>query len=61
MNKGSVTTHVKIFLDEQDGYTKVTIEHYGWGEGEEWGRAKAWHEMAWGIALTRLKKMFARP
>lgn len=58
MNKEPLITKVKIHFDSLNAETKVTIEHYGWGEGGEWLKARAWHEMAWKMGLSRLKALF---
>ena len=31
----------------ENGAARVVIEHSGWGEGEEWAQAQAWHQKAW--------------
>ena len=50
----SLTSVIATFHDE-NGVTRVVIEHGGWGEGEEWTQAQAWHQKAWEEVLRRLK------
>jgi uncharacterized protein YndB with AHSA1/START domain len=46
--------HVR-FMQAGDKTTNVSIEHTGWGTGEEWDKAFQWHEMAWTQVLNSLK------
>lgn len=56
MNKPDHLTSVIVTLEPVDGGTQVTVEHTGWGEGEAWSDAHAWHVMAWDQVLPSLKK-----
>jgi uncharacterized protein YndB with AHSA1/START domain len=55
MNQEDALTYVLVTLSEEAGKTKVLIEHFGWGEGEEWEKARSWHQMAWTQVLSSLK------
>jgi len=54
-------THVVVRFKELDqGRTRVTLTHDGWGEGEEWDQAFAYFREAWGeVVLPRLRYRFA--
>jgi uncharacterized protein YndB with AHSA1/START domain len=55
MNDESNLTVVRVtFTPEVEG-TRVAIEHTGWGDGEEWAKARAWHVMAWKQVAGSLK------
>ncbi|MDH4616522.1 SRPBCC domain-containing protein [Brevibacillus sp. AY1] len=56
MNHEGALTYVLVSLSEQEGATKVLVEHFGWGDTEEWEKARAWHQMAWSQVLGSLKK-----
>jgi len=52
-------THVVIRLFPEEGGTKVTLYHDGWGTGREWDEACTYFQNAWGqIVLPRLKYRF---
>lgn len=55
MNHDEALTYVLVSMAESEGKTRVVVEHYGWMEGEEWEKARAWHQMAWTHALASLK------
>lgn len=38
--------------------TRVTLHHTGWGDGDEWDKAYAYFDRAWGNVLGNLKKRF---
>jgi hypothetical protein len=54
-------THVTVRFEEiQEGQTKVTLTHDGWGEAEEWDEAFAYFSKAWiDVVSPRLKYRFA--
>jgi uncharacterized protein YndB with AHSA1/START domain len=54
-------THVLIRLQRcEEGRTRVTLTHSGWGEGGQWDEAFAYFEEAWGrIVLPRLRYRFS--
>lgn len=54
-------THVLIRLREtEDGRTRVTLTHSGWGDGGHWDEAFEYFERAWRrIVLPRLRYRFA--
>ncbi|MFQ5838735.1 MAG: SRPBCC domain-containing protein [Thermoplasmata archaeon] len=55
MNTPTSATSVLVTLHAEDGTTRVVVEHRGWGESEEWERARTWHERAWEEVLRSLK------
>ncbi|MBY0087947.1 MULTISPECIES: SRPBCC family protein [Brevibacillus] len=55
MNHEDALTYVLVTLSEAGGKTQVLVEHFGWKEGEEWEKARGWHEMAWSHVLGSLK------
>ncbi|WP_353049507.1 hypothetical protein [Paenibacillus sp. ISL-20] len=47
---------VKVsFGPEQDGCTRITLEHTGWKDTEASLQAREWHVDAWKGMLTSLK------
>lgn len=56
MNHQDALTYVLVSLSEAQGFTRVVVEHFGWGETEEWEQARTWHQGAWAQALGSLKK-----
>jgi uncharacterized protein YndB with AHSA1/START domain len=55
MNQAGALTHVSVTFAPTDDGTKVTVEHTGWGESDDWERAKQWHVQAWREVLDSLK------
>ena len=55
MNNPTSITSVLVTLYDENGTTRVVVEHRGWGEGEESAQARAWHQMAWEEVLSSLK------
>ena len=41
--------------------TSVTLRNFGYGDGEEWARTKAYFERAWPAVMANLEKRFAKP
>ncbi len=41
-----------------DKNTRITLHHTGWGDGDEWDKAYAYFDRAWGGVLGNLKKRF---
>lgn len=39
--------------------TTLTLRNFGYGEGEEWAKAKAYFEKAWPVVMASLEKRFA--
>ena len=54
-------THVTLrFFEADDGGTRVTLHHDGWGEGDQWDEAFAYFERAWlEVVLPRLVRRFS--
>jgi uncharacterized protein YndB with AHSA1/START domain len=40
--------------------TEVTLRSYGYGQGEDWQKAKAYFERAWNSVMDSLQKRFAK-
>ena len=55
MNEPIPSTSVLVSFFQEDGFTRVVVEHSGWGQGKEWEEARVWHEKAWLDVLGRLK------
>lgn len=55
MNTGSELTRVTVELSGVNNRTNLVLKHEGWGETEEWNKAKEWHHMAWEQMLASLK------
>ena len=51
--------HVTVSLTPVDGETELRLRHTGFGPGEEWDRARAWHERAWVTCLDKLEALIA--
>jgi uncharacterized protein YndB with AHSA1/START domain len=46
------------FAVVDDGHTRVSIHHVGWGDGGEWDAAYSYFDKAWAIVLGNLQKRF---
>jgi uncharacterized protein YndB with AHSA1/START domain len=55
MNQGAAPTNVYLRLQESPEGVDITLEHEGWGSGEEWEEARSWHFHFWEDRLQRLK------
>jgi uncharacterized protein YndB with AHSA1/START domain len=55
MNEPAPKTHVYVRLQESPEGVDVTLEHTGWGSGEEWEEARSWHFHFWEERLERFK------
>lgn len=60
MNEPGSKTHVYVRLQESPEGVDVTLEHSGWGAGEEWEAARSWHFHLWDERLPRLKDYLIR-
>ena len=38
--------------------TRISLHHTGWGDGDEWDKAYAYFDRAWGNVLAGMKKRF---
>jgi len=56
MNQPDRLTKVEVSLREKCKKTRITVVHGGWGDGEEWAEARAWHVKAWDMVIRSLKK-----
>ena len=54
MNNSASLTSVLVTFSNEDGITRVLVEHHGWGTGAEWEKARAWHQKAWEEVLGSL-------
>jgi uncharacterized protein YndB with AHSA1/START domain len=53
-----------VYLDfaPADGNrTTLTLRNFGYGEGDEWAKTKAYFEKAWPAVMASLEKRFAKP
>ncbi len=57
MNNEDNLTQVVINFKEVNGKTIIKLTHKGWGDSEEWDKAKDWHYAAWDMSLKSLKKL----
>lgn len=55
MNQPDRLTQVYVRLQESPEGVDITLEHEGWGAGEEWEEARSWHFHFWEERLDRLK------
>jgi uncharacterized protein YndB with AHSA1/START domain len=55
MNEPELKTRVYVRLQESPEGIDVTLEHSGWGAGEAWEDARAWHFRLWDERLHNLK------
>jgi uncharacterized protein YndB with AHSA1/START domain len=55
MNLPEPRTQVYVRLQESPEGVDVTLEHEGWGPGEQWEDARSWHFHFWDERLGRLK------
>lgn len=58
MNQPDRLTKVEVSLHERCKKTRITMVHSGWGDGEEWVEARAWHVKAWDMVIQSLKKYY---
>jgi uncharacterized protein YndB with AHSA1/START domain len=52
-----------VYLDFKplDGNrTEVTLRNFGYGQGEEWAKARAYFDRAWNSVMASLQKRFAK-
>jgi hypothetical protein len=45
----------------RDARTTLTLRNFGYGEGDEWAKTKAYFEKAWPAVMASLEKRFAKP
>jgi uncharacterized protein YndB with AHSA1/START domain len=46
------------FFPVDEGHTRVTLHHTGWGDGGEWDKTYAYFSRAWPYVLANMKKRF---
>jgi uncharacterized protein YndB with AHSA1/START domain len=56
MNQPDSLTKVEVSLRERCKKTRITVVHGGWGDGDGWAEARAWHVKAWDMVIQSLKK-----
>ena len=52
-----------VYLDFRpvdDTHTEVTLRNFGYGDGEDWQKSKAYFERAWNSVMDNLQKHFAK-
>lgn len=49
------------FAPVEDNKTSLTLRNFGYGQGEEWAKTKAYFERAWPAVMASLEKRFANP
>jgi uncharacterized protein YndB with AHSA1/START domain len=52
-----------VYLDFRsldDNRTEVTLRNFGYGQGEEWAKARAYFASAWPAVMGNLQKRFAK-
>ena len=52
------TVVIVRFISRGDSLTDVTLQHVGWGEGNEWDKAFDYFTKAWPSVMKNLKKRF---
>ena len=57
MNHTSSLTSVTVLFSEDDKKIHLNLIHDGWGTGEKWEKAKAWHQEQWQLLLKNLKSV----
>lgn len=58
MNAPGITpTRVEVSLLPRPTGTRLLLVHSGWGDGDDWQRARAWFDRAWSGALERLREV----
>jgi uncharacterized protein YndB with AHSA1/START domain len=55
LNEPEPKTHVYVRLQESPEGIDVTLEHVGWGSGDDWQEARSWHFHLWDERLHHLK------
>ena len=60
LNAPQPKTQVYVRLQESPEGVDVTLEHEGWGSGEDWEEARSWHFHFWDERLARLKDYLIR-
>jgi uncharacterized protein YndB with AHSA1/START domain len=55
MNEPVPVTRVYFRLADSPEGIDVTLEHIGWGSGEEWEAARSWHFHLWDEKMQQLK------
>jgi uncharacterized protein YndB with AHSA1/START domain len=49
------------FTPAEGNRTSLTLRNFGYGQGEEWAKTKAYFEQAWPAVMASLQKRFAKP
>ena len=48
------------FAPAEGNRTSLTLRNFGYGQGEEWAKTKAYFERAWPAVMASLQKRFAK-
>lgn len=54
MNEQPFPTRVTVRIEPDGAGARMTLEHEGWGDGDDWEAARAWHERVWAGAVDGL-------
>ena len=49
------------FAPAEGNRTTLTLRNFGYGEGDEWAKAKAYFEKAWPAVMAGIEQRFAKP
>ena len=49
------------FAPAEGNRTSLTLRNFGYGQGEEWAKTKAYFQQAWPAVMASLEKRFAKP
>jgi uncharacterized protein YndB with AHSA1/START domain len=49
------------FAPAEGNRTTLTLRNFGYGQGDEWAKTKAYFERAWPAVMASLEKRFAKP
>jgi hypothetical protein len=52
-----------VYLDFKpldDNHIEVTLRNFGYGQGEEWAKTRAYFQRAWAAVMDSLEKRFKK-
>ena len=55
--EGVIPTEVVVELLPRPTGTRLRMTHSGWGDGDDWEKARAWFDRAWRGALAKLAEV----
>jgi uncharacterized protein YndB with AHSA1/START domain len=59
MNEPVPLTRVRVIFRGENVGTRLSLEHSGWGEGDDWAEAREWHRRAWEGVIGQLKSLLS--